>query len=304
MREGQWDVVFLACVLNRFLPLSMPRRRVCYSSVEWARLPKMRVRRRILLRSTRSTWSVSSAIIFSTTPSSCTFLTSALVPAHVFFVLLRYIVNAAKAAKVTDKDQQLIYVSVRSLPPPPPAGIIQLTCYHMLSLQVSTANPNSSIFYSRSKGLTEQALAELGYKDTVIFRPGALSNTNRSETRIGEKAYLYAFSAPSTPSLSFLPFVAGLCGQLVADSSLSFCGVYRNCSERSLACSLISVLTSKLTWVANGCFSPKGREFLKVVPPRSRGSRRVFASSARRAPRTFRLACLRGRRTGVERTSL
>jgi oxidoreductase len=55
------------------------------------------------------------------------------------------------------------------------------------------ANPKSSIFYSRSKGLTEQALAELGYKDTIIFRPGALSNTQRSDSRFAESAFLYAF---------------------------------------------------------------------------------------------------------------
>lgn len=76
-----------------------------------------------------------------------------------------YVVNAAKVAK-TDKDQRLIYVSVTG------------------------ANPKSSIFYSRSKGLTEQAFAELGYKDTVMFRPAALSNTNRPQARFVETAFL------------------------------------------------------------------------------------------------------------------
>jgi len=56
------------------------------------------------------------------------------------------------------------------------------------------ANPNSSIFYSRSKGLTEQALAELGYADTIIFRPGALANTQRAESRFAERTFLYALS--------------------------------------------------------------------------------------------------------------
>ena len=42
------------------------------------------------------------------------------------FVLFRYVVNAAKAAKA-DKDQRLIYVSVRSL-----FHRLQPTCYHML----------------------------------------------------------------------------------------------------------------------------------------------------------------------------
>jgi uncharacterized protein YbjT (DUF2867 family) len=53
-------------------------------------------------------------------------------------------------------------------------------------------NPKSSIFYSRSKGLTEQALAELGYKDTIIFRPGMLTNTQRPASRFAESAILYA----------------------------------------------------------------------------------------------------------------
>jgi len=76
-----------------------------------------------------------------------------------------YVVNAAKAAKV-DKDQRLIYVSA------------------------SMADPKSSIFYSRSKGLTEQALAELGYADTIIFRPGLLANTQRAESRFAERTLL------------------------------------------------------------------------------------------------------------------
>ncbi|KAF8493035.1 hypothetical protein F5888DRAFT_1726475 [Russula emetica] len=76
-----------------------------------------------------------------------------------------YVVNAAKVAK-TDKDQRLIYVSVYG------------------------ANPKSSTFYLRSKGLTEQALAELGYEDTIMFRPATLSNTNRPQSRFWETALL------------------------------------------------------------------------------------------------------------------
>jgi oxidoreductase len=48
------------------------------------------------------------------------------------------------------------------------------------------ANPKALALYMRSKGLTEQALAELGYKDNVIFRPGALSGTQRSDSRPAE----------------------------------------------------------------------------------------------------------------------
>jgi len=76
-----------------------------------------------------------------------------------------YVVNAAKAAKA-DKDQRLIYLSG------------------------PTADPQSYIFFSRSKGLTEQELAELGYKDTIMFRPAALAKTNRSETRLLNSAFL------------------------------------------------------------------------------------------------------------------
>jgi uncharacterized protein YbjT (DUF2867 family) len=66
------------------------------------------------------------------------------------------------------------------------------------------ANPKSSILYSRTKGLTEQALAELGYKDTVIFRPGALSNTQRSDSRVAESAFLYALPVSCFAPIVFL----------------------------------------------------------------------------------------------------
>jgi uncharacterized protein YbjT (DUF2867 family) len=66
---------------------------------------------------------------------------------------------------------------------------------------VSTADPSSSIFYSRSKGQTEEALAELGYKETVMFRPLALSNTKRPEFRFAESVFVYA-----TPFLPFFLF--------------------------------------------------------------------------------------------------
>ncbi|KAI9440865.1 hypothetical protein H4582DRAFT_1501353 [Lactarius indigo] len=72
-----------------------------------------------------------------------------------------YVVNAAKAAKV-DKEQRLVYISV------------------------GAANPGSTSFYLRSKGLTEKALAELGYNDTIVFRPVVLANVERPEGRLVE----------------------------------------------------------------------------------------------------------------------
>ena len=39
----------------------------------------------------------------------------------------------------------------------------------------------------RSKGLTEQALANLGYDDVIIFRPGFLAGTERPDFRPAER---------------------------------------------------------------------------------------------------------------------
>jgi oxidoreductase len=56
------------------------------------------------------------------------------------------------------------------------------------------ANPKSMSFNLRSKGLTEQALAELGYKDTIVFRPGSLTNANRPEMHLAESMAQYVSS--------------------------------------------------------------------------------------------------------------
>jgi len=48
------------------------------------------------------------------------------------------------------------------------------------------ANPESKIFYSRMKGLTEKTLEETGLKSLFIFRPSLLLG-NRQEHRAGEK---------------------------------------------------------------------------------------------------------------------
>ena len=39
---------------------------------------------------------------------------------------------------------------------------------------------------TRSKGLTEEALASIGYSDTIIFRPGLLAGVHRQEPRYAE----------------------------------------------------------------------------------------------------------------------
>lgn len=45
----------------------------------------------------------------------------------------------------------------------------------------------------RSKGLTENQLAELGYSDTIVFRPGFLANAERPGSRIMESLAAYVF---------------------------------------------------------------------------------------------------------------
>ena len=81
----------------------------------------------------------------------------------------------------------------------------------------STSNPSiNKANYSltlqidiRSKGLTENQLAELGYSDTIIFRPGYLANAERSGTRIMESLAAYVllsvFAFATTHGISQRP---------------------------------------------------------------------------------------------------
>lgn len=48
------------------------------------------------------------------------------------------------------------------------------------------ANPQSRTFYSRIKGETEDAIAEIGFKGFHVFRPSLLVG-DREESRVGEK---------------------------------------------------------------------------------------------------------------------
>jgi len=77
-----------------------------------------------------------------------------------------YVVNAARAAKTDDPNhaQRVLYVSTYG------------------------ADSKSSFLYTRSKGLTEEGLASLGYSDTIIFRPGGL-RANREKVRPAEKVF-------------------------------------------------------------------------------------------------------------------
>ncbi|KAI0639069.1 hypothetical protein C8Q77DRAFT_1152078 [Trametes polyzona] len=76
-----------------------------------------------------------------------------------------YVVNAASEARVQGHQQRVVYLSSTG------------------------ADANSSFLYPRSKGLTEIALAKLGYDDTIIFRPALLAGTHRSEFRPAEAIF-------------------------------------------------------------------------------------------------------------------
>lgn len=57
---------------------------------------------------------------------------------------------------------------------------------HLLVISAVDADPKSSIFYSRVKGETEQALRAQGWPQLTIARPSLLIG-NRSETRLAER---------------------------------------------------------------------------------------------------------------------
>lgn len=80
-----------------------------------------------------------------------------------------YVVNACRAAKSEDPahEQRLVYLSSMG------------------------ADATSHFLFTKSKGLTELALARLGYSDTIVFRPGMLRGAQRSEGRIGETVLGY-----------------------------------------------------------------------------------------------------------------
>ncbi|GAA6038303.1 hypothetical protein JCM8097_003934 [Rhodosporidiobolus ruineniae] len=100
-----------------------------------------------------------------------------------------YVLAAAKAARREDKpNQRVVYVSAQA------------------------ASSSSSFLYPRSKGLTEEGLAALGYAETVIFRPGFLVVPGgRKEGRLAEQAFGAVTNLLSTftPSLQIPTPVLG-----------------------------------------------------------------------------------------------
>ncbi|KAF4569541.1 Protein fmp52, mitochondrial [Pleurotus pulmonarius] len=92
-----------------------------------------------------------------------------------------YVLKAAKAAKLNDPEhpQRVVYCSA------------------------TMANSKSSSLYTRSKGLTEEGLASLGYSDTIVFRPAFLKGATREDTRVAETmaGYFTGFLSHFTSSL-------------------------------------------------------------------------------------------------------
>ena len=64
-------------------------------------------------------------------------------------------------------------------------------CDQFLLISALGANAKSKVFYNRIKGEIEEAISQLKFKGTHIFRPSLLLG-NRSERRMGEKAAIVA----------------------------------------------------------------------------------------------------------------
>jgi len=56
----------------------------------------------------------------------------------------------------------------------------------LLVISAMGANPKSSVFYNKVKGMTEEAIKNIGLNELVIFRPSLLLG-ERSEMRVAEK---------------------------------------------------------------------------------------------------------------------
>jgi len=101
-----------------------------------------------------------------------------------------YVLNAAREAKSDDPShkQRLVYLSSTG------------------------ANSKSSFLYPKSKGLTEEGLAAIGYDDTIIFQPGILAGRNSG--RIGE-TILGAITGPLSHIFSGLEIKIPVLGKSI-----------------------------------------------------------------------------------------
>ncbi|KAF8902357.1 hypothetical protein CPB84DRAFT_1846301 [Gymnopilus junonius] len=97
-----------------------------------------------------------------------------------------YVINAAKEARNADSSvpQRLVYLSSTGANSSSPFLYPKLVNFAILCQEVDLPSD-----FCRSKGLTEEGLASIGYSDTIIFRPGFLAGTNRSDHRLAESIF-------------------------------------------------------------------------------------------------------------------
>ncbi|GAA5953716.1 hypothetical protein JCM8115_004128 [Rhodotorula mucilaginosa] len=108
-----------------------------------------------------------------------------------------YVLAAAKAARVPEKTQTVVYVSSGG------------------------ANSSSWFLYPKSKGLTEEGIAALDYSTTCIYRPGLLlAPGGRAERRIPE--YLSTLVIPHLPmGKTHLSIPTPVVGRALVESALT-----------------------------------------------------------------------------------
>ncbi|KAF9352362.1 hypothetical protein BGX26_009826, partial [Mortierella sp. AD094] len=96
-------------------------------------------------------------------------------PQVVFCTLATTRANAGSAAAFKKIDQQYVVDSARYIhekaPKDPVTGLSKV---HFLYCSAANANINSFFLYSKSKGETEKALAEIGFERVSIFQPAYL----------------------------------------------------------------------------------------------------------------------------------
>jgi uncharacterized protein YbjT (DUF2867 family) len=68
-------------------------------------------------------------------------------------------------------------------------GVLDRGAAQFLFVSAMGADPRSSVFYSRIKGELESAVAALGFKTAIAFRPSLLAG-KRAERRFGERLAL------------------------------------------------------------------------------------------------------------------
>jgi len=78
-----------------------------------------------------------------------------------------YVLATAAAARVSGLKQKIIYCSAFG------------------------AGSDKLLPYAKSKGLTEEGIAKIGYDDTIIFRPGFLAQRGGNDTRILESIFIF-----------------------------------------------------------------------------------------------------------------